>query len=151
MDKSIFTIFCAAVLFTACGDPTKRPLTKADSIAEKMQSELTVSNPVGPVKKNVADSIYNGELIERYASGVIYKKGLIQNGLAHGIWMTFYENGQKWSEGVYNQGIREGAGVSWWANGVVSSKGNYKQGKMVGKWIFSDEKGSVVEKDFGGE
>jgi hypothetical protein len=151
MDKSIITFVFATLLFTACGDPTKRPMTTADSLAAKMQAELTVSNPVGPVKKNIADSIYNGELVERYDNGVIYKKGTIQNGVAQGIWMTFYRDGKKWSQGVYAQGIREGEGISWWPNGIVSSKGNYKQGKMVGKWFFSDESGGVVEKDFGGE
>jgi antitoxin component YwqK of YwqJK toxin-antitoxin module len=106
-----------------------------------------VSEPVAPVSKRISDSIYNGEFVEKYETGIIYKRGEIAGGLAEGEWLTFYRDGKLWSKGNYHNGLRTGYAVSYWPNGQKSSEGYYAEGKMVGNW---NEEGKSVAKTFPG-
>jgi hypothetical protein len=149
MYKLFFPAVLATALLFSCGDAAESG--KTDSVAGSKKG-MTVSDPLGH-EPHVAieDSVFNGAFVDRYDNGVIYMKGDVSGGLRHGEWMTFYKSGKEWSRGTYKAGLREGYGVSYWENGQKSSEGNYKADQMVGKWKFWDEKGRMVEKDFGGE
>lgn len=112
---------------------------------------LSVTPPNSPVPQQVADSIWDGDYIEKYPNGVIKKRGYIKGGLASGDWLTFYEDGKPYSKGTYHSGYRTGYGVSWYHDGHKSSEGYYYMGKTVGKWKYWSEQGhNLVEKDYGG-
>jgi antitoxin component YwqK of YwqJK toxin-antitoxin module len=148
MVKPIFFI-AAGILLFSCSEPaTNKTATAVDSSGKK---GVSVSDPIEKQPHRVSDSVYNGEHIERYDNGVIFKRGDVQGGLRAGEWLTFYEDGKLWSKGTYENGLRQGYGVSYWRNGAKSSEGYYKDDAMVGKWKFWDEHGTMVEKDFGGE
>ena len=113
---------------------------------------MTVSPPTSPVPKKVADSIWQGDYIERYPNGVVKIRGYIEGGLATGEWMSFYDDGKLWSQGTYHKGLRIGYGVSWHHNGEMSSEGYYNEGKQVGVWKYWSEAGhKEIAKDFGGQ
>lgn len=89
-----------------------------------------------PIPKKVSDSIFNGDYIERYDNGVIFKRGLIQGGEAQGTWRSFHANGNLYSQGEYVNGIRQGYAVTYDEKGKKTSEGNYKDGKPTGKWVY---------------
>jgi antitoxin component YwqK of YwqJK toxin-antitoxin module len=144
-----FMAFLVACTEETSGDGSTKdsPAAKADS--QKPKQGMTVNEPVSPVPKQVSDSIYNGEYIERYDNGVIRKRGDIAGGVAHGEWMSFYPDGKIWSKGTYKGGLRQGYGVSYHENGTKSSEGYYKDGNFVGVWKFWDEYGNMSERDYG--
>lgn len=146
------------LLLSAC-DPHPSADTKSDSVREHRPDEknepvrsLSVTPPVSPVPQQAADSIWNGDYVEKYPNGVVKKRGYIAGGLATGEWLTFYEDGKPWSRGFYRNGIRNGYGVSWHHDGQKSSEGYYNQGKPVGKWSYwSEYNHELMVKDYGGE
>jgi hypothetical protein len=150
-----FSFLALAIALSGCG--TTPGKSGSDSVGEHRKDEknepvksLSVTPPVSPVPQQAADSIWNGDYIERYPSGVIKKRGYIAGGLASGEWLTFYEDGKPYSKGQYHNGIRTGYGVSWYHDGQMSSEGYYKNGKPVGKWKYWSEEGHVLtEKDYG--
>lgn len=111
---------------------------RADAQNEPVKS-ISVTPPNSPVPKQAADSIWNGDYIEKYPNGVIFKRGYVQNGLASGEWLTFYEDGKPYSRGFYHNGIRTGYGVAWFHDGYMSQEGYYNNGKAVGKWKYWSE------------
>jgi hypothetical protein len=151
-------LFVAAVLIGACNadapgnagnDSAQRH--RADEKNEPVRS-LSVTPPGSPVPQQAADSIWNGDYIEKYPNGVVKKRGYISGGLASGEWLTFYEDGKPWSRGFYRNGIRNGYGVSWHHDGQKSSEGYYNQGKPVGMWSYwSEYNHELMVKDYGGE
>lgn len=145
-------IIAWAVLFAfqACTNEKKDKKNDITPVGKEGNKSVSVAEPAGPVTKRVSDSIFNGEYVERYPNGVVYKRGIIAGALAQGEWLTFYKDGKLWSRGTYKNGLRQGYGVSFWANGQKSSEGYYKDGKMVGKWIWWDEFGNKVEKVYPG-
>jgi hypothetical protein len=155
--RKLFFIAAVAAL-TSCASGTNNG-NATDSTKNKSPEEknapvrgLSVTPPVSPVPKQAADSIWNGDYIERYANGIVKKRGYVAGGLASGEWLTFYEDGKPYSKGQYHNGIRVGYGVSWYHNGEMSSEGYYNQGKPVGLWKYWTEEGHVLtEKDYGGE
>lgn len=143
--------------FAAC---TPEPSnTSSDPVGEHRKSEknepvkgLSVTPPVAPVPQQAADSIWNGDYIEKYPNGLTKKRGYISGGLASGEWLTFYEDGKPWSRGYYHNGIRTGYGVSWYHDGQKSSEGYYNHGKQVGVWSYwSEFNHDLTVKDYGGE
>jgi hypothetical protein len=136
-----------------------QPANSADSVVTTGPADqnvpplksLSVTPPNSPVPQQIADSIWDGDYIERYDNGVIKKRGYIKGGLASGEWLTFYEDGKPYSRGTYHLGYRTGYGVSWYHDGQKSSEGYYNQGKTVGKWKYWSEQGhNLVERDYGG-
>jgi hypothetical protein len=146
-------------IFTIQSCSTEQPVNNTDSVAtttlpseqEEPVKTLSVTPPNSPVPKQVADSIWDGDYIEKYPNGVIKKRGYIKGGLASGDWLTFYEDGTPYSRGTYHSGYRTGYGVSWYHDGHMSSEGYYHMGKTVGKWKYwSENDHNLVEKDYGG-
>ena len=134
-------------------NPNASDSTKNKSPEEKNAPVrgLSVTPPVSPVPKQAADSIWNGDYVERYENGIVKKRGYVAGGLASGEWLTFYDDGKPYSKGQYHNGIRVGYGVSWYHDGQMSSEGYYNQGKPVGNWKYWSEQGHVLtEKDYGG-
>lgn len=149
--KLFFVSTFASILFFSC---TNTPAgSNSDSVTDTAKSKhgITVSDQNDHAPHQVKDSIYNGHHVERYDNGVIYISGDVQAGLRHGTWLTFYKDGKQWSQGDYLNGYREGYGVSWYPNGQKSSEGYYKKDRMVGKWKFWNEEGTLAEKNFGGD
>lgn len=153
----IFYAGVLAVLLAACN--SDQPATQPDATTTTATTDqqpdalksLSVTPPNSPVPRQVADSIWDGDYIEKYPNGVIKKRGYIKGGLASGDWLTFYDDGRQYSKGTYHNGMRTGYGVSWYHNGEKSSEGYYNQGKTVGKWKYwSETDHSVLEKDYGG-
>jgi len=156
------------VIFTACAalslafvvscNPDPAANTNSDTTEHRADAQnepvksISVTPPNSPVPQQAADSIWNGDYIERYPNGIVKKRGYIQVGLASGEWLTFYEDGKQYSRGYYHNGIRTGYGVSWYHDGQMSSEGYYNNGKAVGKWKYwSETDHQVMEKDYGGE
>lgn len=139
--------------FIAGCNPPPANSTNSDSASNDSgpKKSLTVSTPISPVPKQAADSIWNGDYIEKYANGMTKKRGYISGGLATGEWMTFYEDGKPWSRGTYHNGVRTGYGVSWYHDGQKSSEGYYNEGKMVGMWSYwSETTHQLSAKNYGG-
>lgn len=145
------------LLMQSCG--TEQPQNTGDTTSHVIQSQenapvktLSVTPPNSPVPKQVADSIWNGEYIDRYPNGVIRIRGEVQAGLATGEWLTFYDDGKPYSRGHYRNGVRTGYGVSWYHDGQKSSEGYYNNGKTVGQWKYwSESTHQLMLKDYGGE
>src|ERR1044072_4267970 len=104
---------CIALL-AACNST---PVVNSNDSTEHRQDEknepvksLSVTPPVSPVPQQAADSIWNGDYIEKYDNGVVKKRGYVSGGLASGEWLTFYEDGKPWSRGNYHNGVRTGYG-----------------------------------------
>jgi hypothetical protein len=155
----IFYAGLLAILVASCssGQPETSTDTTSTVIAAPQGEQnaplksLSVTPPNSPVPKQIADSIWDGDYIEKYPNGVIKKRGYIKGGLASGEWITFYEDGKPYSRGTYRNGYRVGYGVSWYHDGQKSSEGYYNLGKMVGLWKYWSEHGhNLVEKDYGG-
>ncbi len=135
-----------------------QPVSNADSTTTVVSTDqnvplksLSVTPPNSPVPQQIADSIWDGDYIEKYENGIIKKRGYIKGGLASGEWLTFYDDGKPYSRGTYHLGYRTGYGVSWYHDGSKSSEGYYNQGKTVGKWKYWSEQGhNLVERDYGG-
>lgn len=145
----IFIAFACVLLAACSGKPAQT--TTTDTTTEPGQTRgLSVSPVSAPVTKRVSDSVFNGDYIERYESGIIFKRGYIQGGQAQGTWRTFHPNGKLYSQGEYKNGIRQGYAVSYDENGSMTSEGYYKDGKHVGKWVYNLN-GVKKEIDYGGE
>lgn len=164
--KSVFiatlkVLMLSVGVFAIQSCSTEQPVNNVDSVSNAVQPDpdgdvpplksLSVTPPNSPVPKQVADSIWDGDYVEKYENGVIKKRGYIKGGLASGDWLTFYDDGKPYSRGTYHLGYRTGYGVSWYHDGSKSSEGYYNQGKTVGKWKYWSEQGhNLVEKDYGG-
>jgi hypothetical protein len=159
MAKFFYAAVGAILLASCSGDQPKNTADRTGDSAQlntqtksdtRLQS-LSVTPPNSPVPKQVADSIWEGDYVDRHPNGVIKIRGYIKGGLASGDWLTFYDDGKPYSKGTYHAGYRVGYGVSWYHDGQKSSEGYYNQGKMVGKWKYwSESNHQLIEKDFGG-
>jgi hypothetical protein len=140
----------ALILLAACsGKPVTTP-AKDTTTTPGQTRGLSVSPVSAPITKKVSDSIFNGDYIERYDNGVIFKRGYIQGGQAQGTWLSFHPNGKLYSQGEYKNGIRQGYAVSYDEKGNMTSEGYYKDGKHIGKWMYNLN-GVKKEIDYGGE
>lgn len=147
-----FLTFGAVAFFNSCStDPAvqeDKDSAQPDSVAMK---SMTITEPVSPVPKIEADSIWNGDYVKKYDNGVVERRGYISGGLASGEWLTFYEDGKPWSRGFYHNGVRTGYGVSWYHDGQKSSEGYYNNGSPVGMWSYwSESTHQLSVKDWGG-
>ena len=52
---------------------------------------------------------------------------------------------KKWRTSYLN-GIKNGLSTFWYENGKKWKEGNYSKGDSVGKWIFWDETGMMIDK-----
>jgi antitoxin component YwqK of YwqJK toxin-antitoxin module len=148
-----YTAALLLLLSAACTDKPGSGNANKDSAAagnDTARRGLSVSKVTAPVPKNVSDSIFNGDFIERYDNGVIYKRGYIQGGQAQGTWRVFHRNGKLYSQGEYINGVRQGYAVSYDEAGSMTSEGYYKDGQHVGKWVYNLN-GVRKEVDYGGE
>lgn len=151
-----FSVVFSLALIVGCS-PDQPAATNSDTTEHRADAQnepvksISVTPPNSPVPKQAADSIWNGDYIEKYPNGIVKKRGYVQNGLASGEWLTFYEDGKPYSKGYYHNGIRTGYGVSWYHDGKMSSEGYYNEGKTVGKWKYwSESSHQLMEKDYGG-
>lgn len=148
------SLFSAGVILSSCG--TGSTEVNSDSAGDSLRdtattTAMTVTEPVSPVPKIEADSIWNGDYVKKYPNGLVEKRGYISGGLASGEWLTFYEDGKPWSKGYYHNGVRTGYGVSWHHNGQKSSEGYYNNGSPVGVWSYWSESTHQLQvKDWGG-
>ncbi len=155
--NAFFSLCVVLSLVLIVGCNPDQPTNTSDTLEHRKDEQdvpvksLSVTPPNSPVPKQAADSIWNGDYIEKYDNGVIKKRGYVQAGLASGEWLTFYEDGKQYSRGFYHNGIRTGYGVSWYHDGQMSSEGYYNDGKAVGKWNYwSESDHQLMVKDFGG-
>ena len=155
----IFYAAVGAILLASCSggqpqnaaDSTSGTATTQQTQENGPLQSLSVTPPNSPGPKQAADSIWEGDYVEKYPNGVIKKRGYVKGGLASGDWLTFYDDGKPYSKGTYHAGYRVGYGVSWYHDGQKSSEGYYNQGKMVGTWKYwSDGNHQLLEKDSGG-
>jgi antitoxin component YwqK of YwqJK toxin-antitoxin module len=149
------SFFCGIFLFSCSNSSTTSvsDSNRNDSGKVPVASAhtMTVDTSLGNSTIKQTDSVFNGEKIERYDNGVIFKRGVVAGGLRTGEWLSFFKDGKPWSKGTYVNGLRDGYGVSWFEDGKKSSEGYYKNGKPVGKWTYWDEYGTVKEVDLGGQ
>jgi hypothetical protein len=151
--RSLILVAVCVFALSCTGNPDSKK-TQADTTTSSKPAGnkgISVSEPVSPVPQQTADSIWNGDFIERYPNGIVKKRGYIAGGRATGEWFTFYEDGKPWSHGFYENGVRTGLGESWYHSGQKSSEGEYKNGKAVGPWKYWSEEGMLSEKDYGGK
>jgi hypothetical protein len=151
--RSLILVAVCVFALSCTGNPDSKK-TQADTTTSSKPAGnkgISVSEPVSPAPQQTADSIWNGDFIERYPNGIVKKRGYIAGGRATGEWFTFYEDGKPWSHGFYENGVRTGLGESWYHSGQKSSEGEYKNGKAVGPWKYWSEEGMLSEKDYGGK
>jgi hypothetical protein len=157
--NAILTLSIGVSMLFLLGCDSEQPANNADStVTTTLPADqnapvksISVTPPNSPVPKQIADSIWDGDYIEKYDNGVIKKRGYVKGGLASGDWLTFYEDGKPYSKGTYHSGYRTGYGVSWYHDGHMSSEGYYHMGKTVGKWKYwSENDHNLVERDYGG-
>ena len=68
-----------------------------------------------------------------------------RKGLANGDWTKFYSDSTLAFKGYYNNGKIEGSFESYHANGTLKGSGTLKEGYKVGRWIYYDPEGIVIQ------
>lgn len=74
-------------------------------------------------------------------------KGLFENGLEQGLWITWYQNGRKKYEVNYVNGKKEGEFKSWHKNGQKEREGLFKDDIPFGSFYIWDEKGIILKSE----
>jgi hypothetical protein len=151
MFKRILVSGCIAFLLASCGNENDNDLAgkekeKNDSISRVVQKRKTDSlKKINPLLILPPDSMYTGDYVDKYPSGIILYKGYFRFGQRHGQWVSFYPNGVPWSEQSYNKGLREGANIVYYENSKIRYKGFYKRDKRDSIWVFYDSTGKVMK------
>ena len=81
-----------------------------------------------------------------YENGSIHSILNYKNGRLHGeIWI--FLDGQISERGIYENGLAEGEWITYNPEGMLDNIGHYKNGKMDGEWKFFDKNGDVKRID----
>jgi hypothetical protein len=151
MFKRILISGCVMLLIVSCdnegaNEVTETERTKTDSISKLVQKRKVDSlKKINPLLILPPDSLYTGEYIDKYPTGIILYRGYFRFGQRHGQWVSFYRNGIPWSEQSYDKGKREGANIVYYENSKVRYKGYYKNDKRDSVWMFYDSTGKLLK------
>lgn len=72
-----------------------------------------------------------------------------ENNERNGKWSLFNEKGKEMSWTMYEHGKKHGHSFASYPNGKVHYVGEYWHDTLIGVWKTYDEKGKLVEKDYG--
>lgn len=139
----------AFFLISSCqqAEPKKESAVLNDSLSKQRQLAYTDSlKKTNPLLILPPDSLYTGDYIDRYPSGIIKFKGQFRFGERHGHWLSFLPNGDLWSEMQYDKGLREGPNKVMRQNGALLYTGFYKNDKQDSTWSYFDESGKLAKK-----
>ena len=114
---TFFLLLLAA--FCSCGSDKQRTDQETqDSLSRASQKRVTDSlKRKNPLLILPPDSVYTGDYLDRYPSGVIKFRGQFRFGQRHGQWLSFYPDGTMWSELHFDKGIRQGPNITYFGNG----------------------------------
>jgi len=80
-----------------------------------------------------------GQYIEYFRNGKIYKEKNYENGMMNGEYVEYYENGKKKIEGSYKNGLEDRVWSYYRENGTQKCAGDYVDGFKDNIWHFFDE------------
>ncbi len=155
MKKVIFISFIIlSSFFISCKSDTEKAETLtdtekhiADSVSKQKQKIIVDSlKKRNPLLIMPPDSVYTGEYIDKYPSGITKFKGFYRFGKKHGQWMSFYPTGVAWSELHFDKGARHGLNVAYFENGKPRYSGYYKNDVRDSIWLYYDSIGNIAEK-----
>ena len=137
MKKTAYILFAATVILSAC-----HPTPKTDSANTPPVTVDTAKIHAAP-QQAPDTAVKDGQLIKRYASGVMKEKSNYLAGRRQGECQSFYETGKLWSDDYFTAGVLDGPTVSYYENGQKRYEGNYVKGKPNGVWNFYNVDGKL--------
>ena len=128
-------------------------------------SKMATGNYLNEKKDSVWQffSELNGTLASRemYQAGLIngtsnvfYPEGGLsellnyKNGIKDGLWEQYYVDGKLKLRGTYKAGEKQGPFKAFYNSALPMMEGQYKLGHKDGTWIFYNEKGALLKKEF---
>ena len=88
----------------------------------------------------------NGQFIEYYQEGILWRESNYINGHLEGVVKTYYPDGKIKMESPFDIGHPEGVEKTYFPDGKVSEETTYKHGKKAeGSVKKFDEKGNLVK------
>ncbi|MBS1650546.1 MAG: hypothetical protein JSU07_00920 [Bacteroidetes bacterium] len=153
MTKKIIFLLTILMCVIACNHTTENETEISerqneinDSISKLRQRKHADSMKlVNPLLIIPPDSLFTGDYIDKYPSGITKYRGYFRLGKRHGQWLSFYPNGNPWSEMSYDKGLREGQNITYFNNGKVRYKGFFKNDEKDSVWTFYDSLGTVIQ------
>jgi antitoxin component YwqK of YwqJK toxin-antitoxin module len=125
-------IFVALLFLFSCGQETDKK-----EISPKEDSNLVV------IENGVYTEYYPGK------EKVRIQGDQNEKGEREGRWTFFSEKGTELGYTFYQKGKKHGFSYTSYPNGLPYYYGEYWNDKMVGIWKVYDEKGKLIEKDYG--
>ena len=119
-------------------------LVKRDGLwYEKFTDKPFTGKSTGLKQGKVKDGKKDGEWLEYFESGQLYKKYNYKDGKKEGEQFYYYENGKLRSKVNYRYGKTEGERLWYYENGQLGVKGMYKNDKRENEWFFYYENGQL--------
>jgi len=86
------------------------------------------------------------EWVDRYDNGTMFKRKYYTHGDPALEWTSWYPNGTKHTEINFMFGLLNGSVKYWNKEGVLAVDGQFKDSKEVGKWVFKDNDGNLIQR-----
>ncbi len=145
MKKTALVLLVSTYLLNGChsNTPSNNPTVIAP-VADTAKIPAVRPQPIDTsVKKD-------GEVIRKYANGVIKEKSNYLSGRRQGECQSFYPNGTLESDDFFTGGLLNGATTVYYDNGQKRYEGTCTKGKPTGLWKFYDNSGKIIRtKDYG--
>ena len=139
--KYFFSFFVLIILISCSGSEEEENGVEIETTINEVVEDTTTTVAPDTLTKS-------GETVEYHPNGAVKMRGkLNDNGMRHGLWISFYDNGIKWSEAYYIDGVLDGHSITFFPNGKVRYIGEYKNGDKTGTWKFYDEAGELVKEE----
>ena len=116
--------------------------------SDREPKEIVSTWPTDGAPKEVQLELDEGrgtEVQQFHENGRIHTRGVLLEGVRHGVWNTYREDGLPWSQVTYKNGVKEGLFRTWHVGGIPHIEGQHKDGVPAGKWRFYSTEGDLVE------
>ncbi len=142
-------VFIIGLLLFSCNQKNENnPKKEIEEFMIKTEYQKSQKDSLGIYYiKEPSDSMYTGNIEDKYPNGVVKYKGFYRFGKRHGEWLYFYPNGNLWSECKYNRGKMNGKTNTYHPNGKLFYSGFYKDDKKDSIWIYYDSTGKQLYKE----
>ena len=85
----------------------------------------------------------DGPFEERYDNGQLKEEGTLEDGVRHGLCMSFYESGDLLNKKTWEKGLRSGPYEHYAKDGRVTGRGTYRSSPPSKKGAAAQPKGPV--------
>lgn len=83
-----------------------------------------------------------------YPDGVVAEMVYYKNGIRDGLWEQYFTDGKLKLRGAFKAGEKHGPFITYHVNAKPMITGQYQKGLPEGVWIYFDEKGVVLKKEY---